>query len=173
MNTPYLPVPDFLPTSSRTLPSDLPDLALRLYQRLAEALSRVETSERQVQEQTNAQLRMLYRVVVLLAAERFEYDRLLRRVLPELEKSGQESIGQVLALHTRTWDETLRRVQIEWRDLTGHILTDELADVVEVESAIPDSTIHETVVRETLFPLILHEGRVVGLAKIVTSVPTR
>ncbi len=56
-------------------------------------------------------------------------------------------------------------------DLAGQILTDALAEKVEVESAIPDPDVNETVVRKTLTPLVLHEGRVVGVAKVITSVP--
>jgi hypothetical protein len=154
-----------------TPPAGLSERVLELYQQLADATSRADASERQARDQVEAQTRALHRTIALLAAERFEYDRLLRRLLPELEKVGHEHIGRLLALHTRSWDATLRRVQIEVRDLTGEVLTDALADMVEVESAIPDPAVQESTVRETLFPLVLHAGRVVGLAKVVTSVP--
>ena len=46
-----------------------------------------------------------------------------------------------------------------------------ISDDVEVESHVPDPSVSQTEVRETLTPLVLLDGKVIGLAKVVTSVP--
>ncbi len=112
------------------------------------------------------------RLIARLAAERFEFQRLLDRVLPPIEQ-GQlpPDLATALSLQARSWDVELQRMGIEVVDLAGQVLTDPLFEMVEVESAIPDAAVEETVVRKTLVPLVLHEGRVVGVAKVITSVP--
>jgi len=166
-----LQVPDFIQTPWAEPPSGLIDLAFALYQRLAECAEVSEAGARSAREQLENQARQTGGVIALLAAQRLEYERLLRRILPELELRGLPEVCKVLMLYARSWDADLRRARVEVRDLTGSVLTDELCEMIEVESAIPDPAVSKTVVRETLLPLVLHEGRVASPAKVITSVP--
>lgn len=166
------PVPDFLPEPPDwPAPPDLEEMVLGLYQRVADYARRLDSSERQAKAREEAHGRKTRRVIALLAAERFEFERLMRRILPDLRAAGADEAVRVLTLYARTWDANLRRSQVEVCDLTGSVLTDELSELVEVESALPDSTVSEPVVRETLSPLVKVEGHVVSLSKVITSVP--
>lgn len=171
MSADPLPVPDFIPTPWAEPPSGLAELAFAIYQRLAVSAEGSEACARSAREQIENHTRQTGGVIALLAAQRLEYGRLLRRILPELEQRGLPEVCKVLTLYARSWDADLRRARVEVRDLAGSVLTDELREMIEVESAIPDPAVGETVVRETLFPLVLHEGRVASPAKVITSVP--
>lgn len=173
MSTEMIPVPGFLTTPSAAVtPRDLQALALELYQRLAESARRIEQCERKAQDELASQAREHDRLIARLAAERFELQRLLDRVLPPIEQ-GQlpPDLATALRLQARSWDAELQRMGIEVIDLAGQVLTDALSEKVEVESAIPEPVVEEAVVRKTLTPLVLYQGRVVGVAKVITSVP--
>ena len=171
-----LPVPGFLPTPLADPPSDLEDMALMFYGRLVACAERLESAEKQGRAQREEQMHQAHRTMARLAAQRFEFTRLSQRIRSELETlcpDHTETIDNVLGLFARNWDANLRRAGLEVIDLTGHPLTNELAEVVEVESAIPDASAREIVVRETLTPLVKVEGQVVALAKIITAVPVQ
>lgn len=166
-------IPGFLPTPLKGPPANLEDLALELYRRLAESAARERECRREAQERVEEITRRSNRVITELATERFEFERLIRRILPDIEKAGIEHVARVITLYARSWDSNLRRAQVEVRDLTGSPLTDELAEVIEVESAIPDPSVSVLMIREMLSPLVRVEGRVTGIAKVITSVPIR
>lgn len=166
-----LPIPDYLPVASPNGFAGLPELVGELCQRLSDMTRQLEMAEQQTREQLATQSRKMNRLVAQLASERFELERLLRRVLPELEAAGLTSLAKVLTLFARSWDSNLRRAEIEVRDVTGCELTDELVEVVEVESAVVDAGVRQTVVRETITPLVIYQGRVIGVATIITAVP--
>jgi hypothetical protein len=171
MSLDELPVPDYQPVASPDGFARLPELVGELCQRLGDMSRRLEMAEQQAREQFATQNRKMNRLVAQLASERFELERLLRRVLPELEAAGLANLAKVLTLYARSWDSNLQRAEIEVRDVTGCELTDELVEVVEVESAVADASVRQTVVRETITPLVIHQGRVIGVATIITAVP--
>lgn len=164
-------VPEYMPTSLAVPNTRLEELALELYQQLAAETARARECERQCREQLDALSRDANRTIRELAAERFEFGRLVERILPALTQAGLADVIKVLDIYARTWDANLKRARVEVENLTGRVLTDELAELVEVESAIPDPAVRETIVRKTLTPLVKIDGRVTGLAKVNTSVP--
>lgn len=165
-------IPDYLPVPAASLPGNLPELALELYRRVAESAREADEQRRRAAQEIERHTREAGRTLASLAAARFELGRLFARITPALAAAGQEDLGRVLALFARSWDAELERARIEVRDVTGRPMTEELAAVIEVEGAVPDPAARETLVRETLSPLVLWAGRVVGVARVITSVPT-
>lgn len=113
------------------------------------------------------------RALAHLAAERFEFERLLRRIVPAMQRSrklGKDA--RALELFARRWDQVLARLELEVQDPAGLPLSDVLAEIVEVESAVPDPALAEVLVRETLFPIVRFKQRVIGIGRVITSVPT-
>jgi hypothetical protein len=165
MPVPLLPVPDEIRLE------DIEDAALALYERIAEADSRFAAMEKRLGTESAEQTRTLHRLVAILAAERFEFDRMMRRIGPELTRRNCTDLLQSIGLYARAWDLKLSRASLEVVDLAGYPLTDELAGEVEVESHLPDPSVSVTTVHETLVPLVVLGGKVIGPAKIVTSVP--
>lgn len=166
-----LPIPDAIPVPADVHLEDVEDAALELYQRVAEADRRVEDAERRLRSEMSETRSHADRLIALLAAERFEFGRLLRRLRPELDRRNAADLLPLLDLYVRAWDLKLSRAALEVVDLAGHSLSEALMEVVEVESHVPDPAVSQTQVRETLVPLVLHEGRTIGIAKIITSVP--
>ncbi len=164
-------VPDYLPMSLTEVPVRLPAMALELYRRLAECERAVEQERERAAEELERHRRETSRLLARLAAERFDFERLLDRVLPDLAGAGREDLGDKLRLFARSWDAELERARVEVRDLTGDAVTDELAEIIEVEGVVPDPGTSQAVVREALSPLVLWQDRVVGLSKVITSVP--
>jgi len=165
------PMQNLLPASFADTIVTLEELALQLYRRHAQEKARADAAESAIQAERDALTRGFHRTVSELAAERFAFERLLVRILPMLENAGLEQAVKVIQLYARSWDANLKRARIEVADLAGQRLTDELAEMIEVESPISDPTVREIVVRETLTPLVKLEGRVIGLARVNTSVP--
>jgi len=165
MPVPLIPVPDEIRLE------DIEDAALALYERVAEADARVAAMEKQHGSELAEQTRALHRLIAVLVVERFELDRMMRRIEPELTRRGCTDLLLSISLYARAWDLKLSRASLQVVDLTGSPLTDELAGEVEVESHLPDPSVTVTTVRETLVPLVLLDGKVIGPAKIVTSVP--
>lgn len=166
-----LPIPPYLPAPPTPPPGGLPELALELYRQIAGAAREREEQRRSAQQETERQTREAERTLARLAAVRFELARLLARILPALAEGGREDIVRILELFARSWDAELERCRIEVRDVAGEPVTDELAAVIEVEAAVPDPTTREAKVRETLSPLVVWDDRVVGVARVITSVP--
>lgn len=166
-----LPVPSSIPLPAEARLEDIEDAALEFYQRVAEADRRIGEVERRLRTEMSEKSRSANRLIALLAAQRFEFERLVRRLGPELERRNAGDIMQILDLYARAWDLNLGRAALQVVDLTGQPLDEKLAEDVEVESHVPDPSVSQTMVRETLVPLVLLEGRPIGLAKIVTSVP--
>ncbi len=164
-------VPDYLPTPLTEVPARLPAMALELYRRLAESERAVEQERDRAAAEIEQHRRQTSRLLARLAAQRFDFERLLDRVLPDLAEAGREDLGEKLRLFARSWDAELVRAQVEVRDPTGDAVTDELAEVIEVEGVVPDPDTSQAVVREALSPLVLWQGQVVGLSKVITSVP--
>jgi hypothetical protein len=159
-----------LPAFTDTLVA-VEEQVLELYRRHAHEQARAAAAESAAREARDSLTRSFHRTISELAAERFAFDRLIGRILPMLESAGLEQAVKVIQLYARSWDANLKRARIEVADLAGQPLTDELAEVIEVESAISDPAVREIVVRETLSPLVKLEGRVIGLARVNTSVP--
>jgi hypothetical protein len=166
-------VPDLLPARLTASHAQIVELALELYQRLATETARAQVTERKCAAQLEELQRAKNRTISDQAVERFEFQRLLERILPALEAAGLADVIKVLRLYARSWDASLQRAQIEVEDLTGRLLTDELVELIEVESAIPDPAVHASVVRKTIRPLVKIDGHVTGLAKVNTSVPVK
>jgi hypothetical protein len=164
------PVPDLLPVPEGLDPLDIEDAALSLYQALADANRLNEENEARTCSLTEEQARASQALIAGLAAERFEFSRLVRRIARELERLGASDSLRVLELHERAWDQRLSRAHIEVLDVTGFPLTNELLANVEVEAAVPDATVAHSEIRETLTPLVSLNGRPIGTAKVVTSV---
>jgi hypothetical protein len=146
-------------------------LALELCQRLADAASEVKAAEQRAKKEMEEIIERKEKLIAQIASERFEFDRLMQRVLPDLEAAGLESLIKIFAVYSKSWDVNLKRAQVEVLDLTGARVTDPLLDLVEVESAVPDPVAGEGFVRETLSPLVKLEGRIIALAKVITTVP--
>lgn len=166
-----IPFPPLIPLPEASRLEDVEDAALELYQRVAEADRRIDETERRLRMEMSEKARSANRLIAALAVERFEFERLVRRLRPELERCKAADAMQAFDLYSRAWDLKLGRAGIEVVDLTGHTLSDDIADDVEVESFVPDPSVTQTMVRETLVPLVLLQGKTVGQAKIVTSVP--
>ncbi|HWP43377.1 MAG TPA: hypothetical protein VNO14_09095, partial [Blastocatellia bacterium] len=109
MNDLDIEVPGFLPTPLEGPPEELEDLALELYQRIADGAARVRQCEREARERTEEATARSNRLIVELTCERFEFERLIRRILPEIEKAGLENVAKVIALYARSWDSNLKR----------------------------------------------------------------
>jgi hypothetical protein len=131
----------------------------------------VEKAERAHRAEMIERSRSLHHLIASLAAERFEFGRLMQRIAPELERRGCRDLQESFVLFVRAWDLKMSRAGIHVHDLAGAILTDELAGDVEVESHVPDPFVGQTTVRETLIPLVLLDGKAIAPAKVVTSVP--
>ena len=149
------------------------DAAYELYDRVARADEQLTKCERSLRAELAEKSRSAQRLIAMLAAERFEFDRILRRLSPELERRGASDLLQYLNLFVRAWDLKLSRANIQVLDIAGCLLDDELAGDVEVESHVPDVSVSATMVRETLVPLVKLDGKTIGQAKIVTSVPAK
>lgn len=171
MNEKRIPVPDFLPTLFEKPPADLAEQILELYRRLAENARLVKRTIEQARKEREAQRRESDRVIALLASERFELRRLMDRILPAMEGAELDKEAKALSLFARRWDENLRRLRIEVQDPVEQTLSDELTEVLEVESAVSDRSVTEVLVRETLFPIVRFEDRLVGIGKVIASVP--
>lgn len=171
MDETNIPIPDYLPTS---LAEPLPDLAaqvLELYRRAVTAEARLTAEQERTERQLAAQQRAADEVMAALAAPRFELARLCARLLPRLEVTGLAPEARALSLFARAWDQELTRHGVEVCDLSGQELSDELAQVVEVEAAVADPAVRELRVRQTLVPLVKLGGRVVGVARVISSAP--
>jgi hypothetical protein len=166
------PVPDELPLDEGASCGDIEDAALAMYQKLADTVRAFEESGRKAREALDEEARKSRHLIASLAAERFEFERLARRLEPDLARLQATELLRALDLYKRAWDQVLRRNNVEVHDLTGCPLTDDLAEDIEVEGHVPDPSATRTVVRETLSPLVRYEGKTIGMAKVITSVPT-
>lgn len=166
-------IPDYLPDPQAPVPGGLPDLALELCRRVAESAREAEEQQRKARLEIEQHTREAGRTLARVAAARFDFGRVLARVLPLLAEGGRDDIGRILELFARSWDAELERARVEVRDVTGQPITEELAAVIEVEAAIPEPAVHQAAVRETLSPLVLWAGRPVGVARVITSVPVQ
>lgn len=164
-------LPDDLPAPAAELSASVPELALELYRRVADSAREAEEHQKKARQEIERSTREAGRTLARVAAVRFELGRLLARVLPMLAEANRSDVARILELFARGWDAELERARVEVRDVTGQPLTDELAAVIEVEGAIPDPAVDQAMVRETLSPLVLWAGRVVGVARVITSVP--
>ena len=149
MTAPF-PLPPFMAAPEGSRVADVEDAALDLYQRLADATRRAEEIERRSRTELADHVRNTRSLIASLAAERFEFERLLRRIVPELQRLQAEDLLRIVGIYARSRDQKLMRLRIEIRDLTGQSLSEGLADEVEVESHVPDPAVTETQVRETL-----------------------
>jgi len=173
-----IPLPPVVPLPAEPQLADIEDAALELYQRVVEAERRAEEAEHRIEEaerrlraEMTEKTRRANRLIAVLASVRFEFVRLVQRLWPELQSLQANNLMELCVLFLRSWDSRLHQASIRVVDLTGLPLTDELAGDVEVESHVPDPSVAQAMVRETLAPLVLLEGKVIGMAKIVTSVP--
>jgi hypothetical protein len=168
-----LPVPEYLQPTVAEMPGGLPDLALELCQRVADSAREVEEQQRRARQEIEQHTRGAGRTLARIAVARFELGRVLARVLPMLVESGRDDVARILELFARGWDSELERARVEVRNVTGQLITEELAAVIEVEAAIPEPAVRRATVRETLSPLVLWAGRPVGVARVITSVPVQ
>lgn len=166
-----LPAPGYLPVSAVDSPGGLPELVLELCRRVAESARAAEEHQTRARQEVEQHTREAGRTLARVAAARLDFSRLLGRVLPMLSDGGREDVGRILELFARGWDAELERSRVEVRDVTGQPITEELAAVIEVEAAVPEPAVSQAMVRETLSPLVLWAGRVVGVARVITSVP--
>jgi hypothetical protein len=171
MGREILIIPDDLPAPAAELAVSVPELALELYRRVADSAREAEEHQKKARQEIDRSTQEAGRTLARVAAARFELGRLLARVLPMLVEADRGDVARILELFTRGWDAELERARVEVRDVTGQALTDELAAVIEVEGAIPDPGVDQAMVRETLSPLVLWAGRIVGVARVITSVP--
>src|SRR5947209_7364741 len=120
MNPEELPIPGFLSAPElEQIPANLEDLTLELYQRTSDAIRSAAETVQHMDQQVNERQQTTDRVVAALAAERFEFERVMRRIRPELEQLNAPTAERILALFARAWDATLARLKVECRDLTG------------------------------------------------------
>lgn len=171
MKHPAIPIPGELPTPLRSFPETLADDVLGLYHRLAEADTLLRRASEASQKARQAERRQAERVLVQLAAQRFELERLLRRILPNLRQAGLSGDVHALELFARRFDQELSRQQIEVLDPVERPLDEALIEVLEVESAVVDPAVAEPRVRETLFPIVFWRGRPIGPGRVISSVP--
>lgn len=159
-----IPVPDLFPEPAG--PADAEQLALDLYQRFAAARATAEQAAAGAQATIDAHAAGLHKTLAALAAVNFDFRGLVRRVDPATET------GRVLDLFSREWEALLTRHGVEVRDLTGLTFDDEVASWVEdVRGAVPDANVTTVTVRETIVPLVLHRGQVIGRATVLKTVP--
>jgi hypothetical protein len=164
-------IPPYLPAAapqSETLAA----LALTLYREVAATAGEAARQRQAARHEVERHTRETGHILGRLAAMRFEFARLLVRIRPQLAGAAGEDVFRLLDLFARGWDVELERTEIEVRDVNGQPMTDELAERIEVLGAVPDPACSEATVRETLSPLVLWAGRVVGVARVITSVPT-
>jgi hypothetical protein len=164
------PLPDPIPRAAAD-PVDLAGVSLSLYRKIS-GLNRlaeeaIANAELRIQSHTLA----TSRTIAALAAEHFEFDRVMKRIQPELEKAGANSVKRVLEVFGRGWAAVLAREEVELRDLTNVPFSNEIAEVVEVNGSVADPAASEPVVRETLTPLVLHRGQIISRAIVNKSVP--
>jgi len=168
-DTRTIPVPDLLP--ERSLSDVEPALlVLEVYRLVADSNQRAADAAAEAETRIQRHSLDMNGSLAALAVQRFEFERMLRRLRPLLEGCGDAV--RVLDLFARGWDAVLGREQIEVRDLTGLPLSDEIAECIdEVSGAVPDHTADCVAVRETLVPVVLHRGIVIGRAAIVKTIP--
>jgi hypothetical protein len=172
MKNPF-PVPPELTVDEVFECGNIEGETLALYQKLAEAVRAVEESDRRREEELAGVTDRFLSLIASLAGERFEFERLVRRMVPELVRMEAAELIKALDLFQRAWDQTLRRNKIEVLDISGWTLTDEIAEEIEVKGHVSDSGVTQTKVRETLAPLVRIEGRTIATAKVITSVAAR
>lgn len=164
-------IPDFLPCKLSAPPTAMFDIAWNLYKQNASLTEELQNCRKQAAEEVEAGWKKIHHTLAQLAAERFEFERVMERTRADLGKNKLRKLKQILNLHRKRWDNVLKRLEIEIVDLQGMVLSEELAAVIEVESAVPNSKVTETTVRETLSPLIKMRGELIGIGRVVTSVP--
>ena len=108
-----LPLPPMIAQPDELLFNDVEDAALELYKRAAEAEAQTEKAVRTVRAEMVEQMRSAHRLIATLAAERFEFDRLMARIAPELERRNSNDLLQFLVLFKRSWELRMRRASIE------------------------------------------------------------
>jgi hypothetical protein len=165
------PVPPPFPLDECAACGDIEDAALALYQKLADTERAAEEFRRKAHDELRDQSAKSRVLIARLAAERFEFERLARRMEPDLVRLEAAGLLRALDLYRRAWDQLLRRNNIEVCDITGYPLTDEIAEDLEVEGHVPDPAVTQTTIREMLSPLVRLEGKTIGMAKVITSVP--
>jgi hypothetical protein len=166
-----IPVPDLLPVAAATA-GDPAELVLELYRELASARRDAELAARQADERIHAHTLETNRTIAALASERFEFERLMKRIQPELNALAARNVLRVLDLFRRSWATNLTRHHVELRDLTGEPFTSELAEMVDVNAVLDDPAIAGPIVHEMLAPLVLHHDRVAGKAIVNKAVPS-
>jgi len=164
-------VPGFLQPSAYKPEGSVEELALDLYEHSADVTRRLRKSAPRWQEKLAAQTAETDAVIAALASVRFEFQRLLDRFARGPSSLEPDKFRELLELFAKQWDASLHRCGVEVKDLTGEVMTDELADVVDVQNAIPDPSATELTVRDTLAPLVRRGGRIAGRAVVVTSAP--
>jgi hypothetical protein len=170
---PRVPFPDALPeTGDLSQTEGASELALDLYRQLAQAQRETRACIEQAGQRIEAHVLGTSAIIAALAAERFELDRVIKRIEPELVALGADNALRVLDLFARSWSASLARHGVEVRDLTGAPFDDEIAEAVDVNAAVEDASITAPMIRETLVPLVLHRGRVVGKALVNKGVPS-
>jgi molecular chaperone GrpE (heat shock protein) len=170
---PHVPFPDALPeTSDVSRTEGASELALDLYRQLAQARRETHACIERAGQRIEAHVLATSATIAALATERFELDRLIKRIEPELAALGADNALRVLDLFARAWSASLARHGVEVRDLTGASFDDEIAEAVEVNAAIEDASIATPMIRETLAPLVVHRGRIVGKAVVNKGVPS-
>jgi hypothetical protein len=164
-------VPDFIQPSTYQTEGSLEELALDLYEHSADVARRLRNSATRWEEKLAAQTAETDGVIAALATVRFEFQRLLDRFSRGPEPLDPERFRELLELFAKQWDVSLVRCGVEVQDLTGEIMSDDLAGRVDVQNAIPDPAVKELTVRETLAPQVRYKERVAGRAIVVTSAP--
>src|SRR6266545_6084489 len=107
---PRVPLPEPLPeTPDVSRGEGAAELALDLYRQLAEARRDARAAVEKADQRIESHVLSTSATIAALAAERFELDRLLKRIEPELTARGAADVIRVLDLFARAWSAALAR----------------------------------------------------------------
>jgi|PlaIllAssembly_1097288.scaffolds.fasta_scaffold173195_2 hypothetical protein len=164
------PIPGFLPSASGPI-HDPGKAVLDVYAGLASARRQAEDARKLAEAQIRSIALEADAVIAELSAMRFEFDRLLHRIGPQLEKIEAGGILSLLDLFSRGWSALLQRHCIEIHDPKGEVFSDALAEIVEVRAAFVDPEVKQPMIAETIAPVIRYKGRLASKAVVHKAVP--
>lgn len=146
---------------------------LKLYRDLHEARRNAQQAREEARRTEETQRADSARTIAALAAPHFEFERLLDRIRNSSQRLEEAEVADLLHVFNRSWASVLQREGIEVRDLSGQPLDEAVAPLIEVGTAIPDPNLNLPIIRETLIPLVVQHGEVVGTALVNTAVPAQ
>lgn len=132
------------------------------YQRRSDERMRAESEAKQVQN-----------ALVNIAEEVHRLRRVVRLVLPDLEKAEKDSHAQQLLSIAARLEETLASLDVTIVAPEDEPYTAELMELLDNIAQQPEQEAHEPRVAEVITPAVMYRGAVLRMGKAVIAVPIR